>query len=120
VITAYDRLLDQLEGVRRNAGNRAMARCPAHEDHQASLSIRQIEGGVLLYDHGGCDSRDVLAARKLTLADLWDDPMGAAYRYDDGRIVRRAHLTRDSSRATRTVSRRCTGWASYQRPSGTV
>jgi 5S rRNA maturation endonuclease (ribonuclease M5) len=89
-LSAFDRILDRLEAVRRNGNRTAVARCPAHEDHNPSLSIRAIEGQVLVYCHFGCDTRDVLAAVEMTMSDLFDEPRGASYRYDDGRIVRRS------------------------------
>jgi hypothetical protein len=87
---AFDRLVDQLDGVVRNNGTTAMARCPAHEDRSPSLSLRRIEGSVLLHCFAGCDNRDVVAAIGWTPADLFDDPRGATYRYDDGRVVHRS------------------------------
>jgi putative DNA primase/helicase len=45
--TAYERILDLLEGVKRR-GNKAMARCPAHHDRNPSLSLKAIEGKVLV------------------------------------------------------------------------
>jgi hypothetical protein len=87
-LTAYERILDRLDGVRRT-GVRAMARCPVHEDRTPSLSVRRIEGSVLIHCHAGCHVDDVLAAVGLVKADLYDEPRGATYRYDDGRIVHR-------------------------------
>ena len=40
-----------------------MARCPAHEDREPSLSIADgKDGKVLVRCHAGCDQRDVIAA----------------------------------------------------------
>ncbi len=92
--TALERLLDALQQrdcrPRQGAGGNWTARCPAHEDRSPSLSLRQIEGQALLYCHAGCVTADVLAALGLGLADLYDEPRGAAYRYDDGRVVHRS------------------------------
>jgi DNA primase len=41
-----------------------MARCPAHDDRTPSLSIREVEGKVLIHCHAGCSQRDVIAALK--------------------------------------------------------
>lgn len=55
----------------RPAGKGFMARCPAHEDHTASLSIGTGEDGrVLLHCHAGCELDAVLAAAHLTRADI--------------------------------------------------
>jgi hypothetical protein len=60
--------------ARRTGEGRWMARCPAHGDRSASLSIRRGRKGTLLHCFAGCDARDVLAAVGLRLADLYDGP----------------------------------------------
>jgi DNA primase len=75
-MNAVAALLDRLDRVKQTAPNRWIAQCPAHEDRSPSLSIRELDDGrVLLYDFGGCETGDVLAALGLTLADLFDEPM---------------------------------------------
>jgi hypothetical protein len=86
--TAFERILDRLDGARRT-GNKATARCPAHEDRKPSLSITKIEGRILVYCHGGCAIEAVLDALALAKRDLFDDPRGVSYRYEDGRTVYR-------------------------------
>jgi hypothetical protein len=74
-----DVVLDRLEGVRRNGAGRAMARCPAHEDKRASLSIREIgDGTVLLHCFSGCYPIDVCRAIGLEFRHLFPD-RGAEY-----------------------------------------
>jgi putative DNA primase/helicase len=47
----------------RKMGAGYVARCPAHDDHNPSLSFRDGERGVLLLKcFAGCDWHDVLAA----------------------------------------------------------
>lgn len=59
-------VLPKLEGVRRNGGY-WMARCPAHEDGTASLSIKVgTQQPVILNCHAGCQSEDILTAMGLT------------------------------------------------------
>jgi putative DNA primase/helicase len=48
----------------RRSGSCWMAKCPAHDDHNPSLSIREVDGKVLLYCHAGCGQRDVIEALK--------------------------------------------------------
>lgn len=61
-------LLPKLDGVRKQGGY-WMARCPAHDDHQASLSITEgTEQPVLINCHAGCDRDVILDALGLT----WD------------------------------------------------
>ena len=53
----------------REVGNGFSARCPAHDDRNASLSISQGDGRVLLYCHAGCESEAVI--QKLKDRGLW-------------------------------------------------
>jgi len=48
----------------RRSGPGWMAKCPAHDDHNPSLSIRDADGKVLLHCHAGCGQRDVIDALK--------------------------------------------------------
>lgn len=47
-----------------------MAKCPAHDDRNPSLSIREADGKVLFYCHAGCAQRDVIEALKAR--GLWE------------------------------------------------
>src|SRR5438477_6723829 len=67
-------LLDQLDGVRRTGRDRWIARCPAHADRHASLSIRELDDGrVLVHDFAGCNVTEIVAAVGLKLEDLFPD-----------------------------------------------
>lgn len=48
----------------RKVGQGWTARCPAHEDREPSLSIRDDGGKVLVRCHAGCEQRDVIAILK--------------------------------------------------------
>ena len=48
----------------RRSGTGWMAKCPAHDDHNPSLSIREVDGKVLLHCHAGCAQHDVIDALK--------------------------------------------------------
>lgn len=62
-------LLPRLEGVKKSGGS-FMARCPAHDDGTASLSISEgKDHPVVLKCHAGCEAIDILAKLGLT----WDD-----------------------------------------------
>ena len=70
------RLLDHLPG-HRASGAGWEARCPAHDDRHASLSITEGDDGrALLKCHAGCDSGDVLIAIGLTFGDLFPRASG--------------------------------------------
>jgi len=62
----------------RKAGRDWAARCPAHDDREPSLSIRDAGGKVLVHCHAGCDQRDVLAALKSR--GLWDGSLRSHFR----------------------------------------
>jgi hypothetical protein len=45
----------------RPAGDQWKARCPAHDDRRASLSIGDGDRGIVVHCHAGCSQADVLA-----------------------------------------------------------
>jgi putative DNA primase/helicase len=59
----------------RRSGSSWMAKCPAHDDNNPSLSIRDVDGKVLLHCHAGCAQREVIDA--LTARGLWEPERGA-------------------------------------------
>jgi len=55
-MTPLELLLSKLPGVRKS-GSGWSARCPAHDDRHASLSVSSSDDGrVLLHCHAGCDT----------------------------------------------------------------
>ena len=75
------KVLPKLNGVSRS-GKGWKARCPAHEDAKASLSITEgADGRVLLHCHAGCHWQAVVFALGIIGKDLF---------VDDGRAVRPA------------------------------
>lgn len=67
-------VLDRLRDV-RPSGNGYAAKCPAHEDHHASLSVsRGDDSRVLLHCHAGCATEDVCRAMGLQMSDLFMPP----------------------------------------------
>jgi 5S rRNA maturation endonuclease (ribonuclease M5) len=67
-----DEFLARLEHVKKNMSG-WMARCPAHDDAKASLSIGIGDDERLLVKcQAGCDTADVLARLDLTFADLFE------------------------------------------------
>ena len=93
-MNAVDRFLGQVGGVRRS-GDGYAARCPAHDDRNASLSVGVGDDGrVLVKCHAGCTAEEITAAVGLTIADLFERPSGeresgsgiaATYDYEDER-----------------------------------
>lgn len=74
-----EEFLSRLERVKRS-GKGWTARCPAHEDTQASLSIGEGDDGrVLLNCHAGCTVDEIVAALGLGLRDLFPEGEGTRY-----------------------------------------
>ncbi len=69
-----NRVADRTGTFPRGSGRQKSARCPAHDDRRASLSIRLNPDKVLLKCHAGCSLEDILAALELTPADLFAEP----------------------------------------------
>ena len=80
----------------RRSGSEWMAKCPAHEDSNPSLSIREEGGKILLHCHAGCSQLAVVNALKA--CRLWETapstrtrakqrtplgPITAEYNYSD-------------------------------------
>jgi hypothetical protein len=71
-----DRVLERLEGVEAHNGY-FMAPCPAHEDGNPSLSVREGDDGrVLLNCFAGCAFDDMLTALGLEAKDLFVEHRG--------------------------------------------
>lgn len=67
-----DLLLSKLDGVKRTGEGRWIARCPAHADKRASLSIRELDDGrVLVHDFAGCSVHEIVSAACLEISDLF-------------------------------------------------
>jgi len=70
---AIDRVLERLVGVRKIASGWT-AKCPAHEDNNPSLSIKEGDGGrVLLKCFAGCSFESIVATLSLEMTDLFSD-----------------------------------------------
>ena len=81
----FEAFLDGLERVKRS-GRGYVARCPAHEDSEPSLSVIADERGIGLYCFAGCSVESILDKQGLTWADLF---------FDDSKPVRSKPRRRD-------------------------
>jgi len=71
------KILQRLEGVRETP-NGWEARCPAHGDIKASLSVSVGERGrTLVHCHANCSPESVVAAAGMTMSEL--GPLGQSY-----------------------------------------
>lgn len=66
-IDEFLKLFDRVHGC----GGGWIARCPAHEDRAASLSIAERDGTILLHCFAGCPAIEVVHALGLELPDLF-------------------------------------------------
>lgn len=83
-------LLSRLERVREQGPGRWSACCPAHDDSDPSLSIREADDGTLLLKcwSSECGAADVVAAIGLDLRDLFPNRGGDHLRGPTGRSQR--------------------------------
>jgi hypothetical protein len=73
-----DLLTSKLHGVKKS-GSGWSARCPAHDDRKASLSVSEGDDGrALVKCHAGCTTEQVVAAVGLELRDLFPEQTGWA------------------------------------------
>ncbi len=83
----------------RPSGSGHSAPCPAHDDHNPSLSVWETDdGGARVCCHTGCEPPAVLAALGLTEADLV--PSAPASRARPSKPATRAHRTADEAVAS--------------------
>jgi putative DNA primase/helicase len=87
-MTTYE-ALQHFQHVKRAGPGKWMARCPAHEDRNPSLSISEKDGKTLLKCHAGCSTESIVFAAGLHLSDLFADSVKpqrqivATYDYTD-------------------------------------
>lgn len=67
-------LLSKLDKVKTRGKGQWMACCPAHEDSDPSLAIKEHhDGRILVKCFAGCGAADVVASVGLSLADLFPE-----------------------------------------------
>ena len=75
-----DRVLDAIRlqgGTVRGSGSGWMCTCPAHDDRNPSLSVREAkDGSVLLKCHAGCSNESVVASLGMPMRDLFAGERG--------------------------------------------
>lgn len=74
-MSAAQRILERLDGVRRAGEGRWRARCPSHGSRGGTLAIAERDDRVLLHCFAGCETGAVLASLGLGLTDLFDRPL---------------------------------------------
>lgn len=67
-----DNILSRLDKVKPNGASKWLACCPAHDDKNPSLSIKEADNGtVLLKCWAGCSAAEITGAVGLELRDLF-------------------------------------------------
>ena len=87
----FDEILAHFQ-VQKRFGDRAQARCPCHDDKQASLTITKGRRSALLHCHAGCNFEDIVQKVGLKKQDLYfeERPPGSSWRaYVEGREHKR-------------------------------
>lgn len=77
-MSAAAKLLDRLDRVKQTGPSRWIARCPIHNAKGQALSIRDVDGKVLIHCFGGCGTDEILLSIGLTVSDLFDEPLSHA------------------------------------------
>lgn len=73
-MSKIDVLLAALDGVKPTGTGRWLARCPAHQDRKASLSMRDMgDGRILIHCFAECETESVLSAIGLSFSDLFPE-----------------------------------------------
>jgi len=76
-MSAAEKLLARLKGVRAIKAGNWKALCPAHPDKSPSLSIKEENDGIILiHCHAQCDPHTVLHSVGLEFRDLFEKPLG--------------------------------------------
>ncbi len=90
--TAYERVIDAFREqgliVQEKTAGVADCQAPGHSPRDRSVRVTATEGQVLIYSHSD-PTDDVLDRLGVKKSDLFDNPKGVVYDYDDGRRVGR-------------------------------
>jgi len=71
-----EKILGALTRVLKSGEGQWRALCPAHGSKSRSLSVREVDGRVLIHCFAGCEVEDILAAVGLQFSDLYEQPLG--------------------------------------------
>ncbi len=85
--------LSRFDGVKKNSSG-FQAKCPAHDDRQASLSVSEGREGILLHCHAGCTNDAILQKLGIEYKDLFFNngtakQISETYDYagEDGKLI---------------------------------
>ena len=88
----------------KKVGNGYKAKCPCHDDANASLSISEGDGGrILVKCFAGCDTAAVLEAKGLKMQDLFNDLGRRGGTMPRREVAHYDYFTRDGAPLVRVV-----------------
>lgn len=67
----FNDIKQRLDGVIETGDDQFKAKCPAHDDHEPSLSVTNKGDKILLYCHTGCESQTIAEKLGYKMADLF-------------------------------------------------
>ena len=71
IIKTLQEISGYLPGVKWHNANSFQAKCPCHDDRNASLTVSDGDtGGIVFYCHAGCSTENIINAVGLTWADI--------------------------------------------------
>lgn len=79
----FDEIASRLEGLKKT-GKNFIAICPSHDDRNPSLSVRSVDGKVLLKCHAGCDTELICRAIGISLTDLFEKSLNGFHNAGNG------------------------------------
>ena len=98
VFDPVQNVLDRLAGVKQVGDGQFMARCPAHDDAHASLSVgRGVDGRVLLDCKAGCPTAGVVSALGMKMTDLFVTSASAGGRSATAAVARPVPMSKATS-----------------------
>lgn len=119
---AFERLLARLAEttgqIPKGNERTRTARCPAHPDHNPSLSVTRASDRVLLKCMAGCDVDAVLDALGLARSDLFDAPKAGSNGSSAYTVVAEYHYEDEAGQLLYVVERRSPKDFRQRRPDG--
>lgn len=72
----FEEIIDKFEIDNKSKRvDRVQAKCPCHNDKNASLTISHMGDKTYMYCHAGCETGDILESVGLKMSDLYDQPL---------------------------------------------
>ena len=101
---SIDNVLNRLRKVKSTGRGTYIACCPAHEDRNPSMTIRDCgDGRILMHCFGGCDTTSILESIGLEFGDLFEETDHALFQR--AKPVRRAFNAYDVLKALHLESK---------------